>query len=184
MPAPKANQYGKGNKGGRGGPSKFKPEYIEIATRLCERGLTDAEIAGVLGVSEPTIHSWKLRHEEFALALKGSKVVTDEKVKASLLQRATGFERKVQKATASGKVVTIEEYYPPDVRAQQLWLQARDPEFKPVQQHKHTLGADDAFLRFLEHCERQGKAELEHKQLEHAPIDRAGAEDAEPAGEE
>jgi len=172
MPAAKANQYGKNNKGGKGGPSKFKPEYIEIATRLCARGLTDAEIAEVLGVSEPTIHSWKLKHEEFALALKRSKVVIDEKVKESLLQRATGFERKVQKATASGRVVTIEEYFPPDVRAQQLWLQARDPEFRPVQEHKHTLSADDAFLRFLEHLEDQAKAE--QLQL----VDRAGVEDA------
>jgi len=52
MPAPTGNQYARGNKGGRGGPSKFEPEYIEIASRLCERGLTDAEIAEVLGVSE------------------------------------------------------------------------------------------------------------------------------------
>ena len=126
----------------------------------------------MLGVSEPTIHSWKLKHEEFALALKRSKVVIDEKVKESLLQRATGFERKVQKATASGRVVTIEEYFPPDVRAQQLWLQARDAEFKPVQEHKHTLSADDAFLRFLEHLEDQAKAE--QLQL----VDRAGVEDA------
>jgi hypothetical protein len=88
MPASKANQYGKGNKGGKGGPSKFRPEYIEIATRLCDRGLTDAEIAEVLGISEPAIHSWKLKHEEFALALKRSKVVIDEKVKESLLLTA------------------------------------------------------------------------------------------------
>src|SRR6185437_15273643 len=161
MPAPTRNQYAKANKGGKGGPSKFKPEYIEIAARLCERGLTDAEIAEVLGVSEPTIHSWKLRHEEFALALVRSKVVVDAEVKDSLLKRAKGFTRKVQKATASGKVVTVDEYFPPDVRAQQLWLQARDPEFKPVQEHKHRLSADDAFLRFLEHCEAQGKAERE-----------------------
>src|SRR5262249_19936661 len=111
-----------------------------------------------------------------ALALKRSKVVIDEKVKGSLLQRATGFERKVQKATASGKVVTVVEYFPPDVRAQQLWLQARDPEFKPVQKHKHTLSADDAFLRFLEHLDDQGRAEREQKQL----VDRANAVDVEP----
>src|SRR4029078_4378399 len=91
MPAPTRNKYATGNKGGRGGPSKFKPEYIEIATRLCERGLTDAELAEVLSVSEPTIHAWKLKHEEFALALQRSKRIVDAEVKDSLLKRAKGF---------------------------------------------------------------------------------------------
>src|SRR5262249_18499868 len=135
----------------------------------------------VLGVSEPTIHAWKLKHEEFALALKRSKVVIDEKVKESLLQRATGFDRKVEKATASGKVVTVVEYFPPDVRAQQLWLQARDPEFRPVTERKHTLTADDAFLRFLEHCEARGKAE-QAKLIEHQVEDAVVIED-DPSGE-
>jgi hypothetical protein len=37
MPAQKANQYAKGNKGGRGGPSKYKPEFIDIAQALRKR---------------------------------------------------------------------------------------------------------------------------------------------------
>ena len=49
MAAPKDNQYAKGNKGGKGGRSKYKPEYVEIATRLCERGLIEAGIPVVLG---------------------------------------------------------------------------------------------------------------------------------------
>jgi uncharacterized protein YjcR len=85
MPAPRDTQYAKGNKGGKGGPSKFQPEYIEIATRLCVRGLTDGDIAEVLGVSERTIHSWKLQHEEFAAALKRSK----EQAKPSWRRRSS-----------------------------------------------------------------------------------------------
>jgi len=178
MPAPTGNQYARGNKGGRGGPSKFEPEYIEIASRLCERGLTDAEIAEVLGVSESTISAWKLRHEEFALALTRSKEQSNAIVEASLFRRANGFEREAEKATASGKKVTIKEYFPPDVAAQRLWLQNRMPEvYREKVEQKHTLSADDAFLRFLEHCEEQGKIELqEHKQL----VDRTNAVDVEP----
>ena len=37
-------------------------------------------------------------------------------------------------------------------------------------------GADDAFLRFLEHLDDQGRAEREQKQL----VDRANAVDVEP----
>jgi predicted transcriptional regulator len=113
MPAPKSNHYAKGNKGGKGGPGKFQSEYIEIAARLCERGLTDEDIAEVLGVSERTIHSWKLRHEEFAAALKRNKELANAIVEASLFKRANGFEHEVEKATASGKKVTIKEYFPP-----------------------------------------------------------------------
>ena len=172
MPAPTGNQYAKANKGGKGGPSKFKPEYIEIATRLCERGLTDAEIAEVLGVSEPTIHSWKLKHEEFALALTRSKEQANAIVEASLFKRANGFEREVDKATASGKKVTIKEYFPPDVAAQRLWLQNRMPEvYREKVEQKHTLSSDDAFLKFLEHLDDQGRAKREQKQL----VDRANA---------
>ena len=175
MPAPTGNQYARGNKGGRGGPSKFEPEYIEIASRLCERGLTDAEIAEVLGVSESTISAWKLRHEEFALALTRSKEQSNAIVEASLFRRANGFEREAEKATASGKKVT--EYFPPDVAAQRLWLQNRMPEvYREKVEQKHTLSADDAFLRFLEHLDDQGRAEREQKQL----VDRANAVDVEP----
>jgi len=177
MPAPTGNQYARGNKGGRGGPSKFEPEYIEIASRLCERGLTDAEIAEVLGVSESTISAWKLRHEEFALALTRSKEQSNAIVEASLFRRANGFEREAEKATASGKKVTIKEYFPPDVAAQRLWLQNRMPEvYREKVEQKHTLSADDAFLRFVEHLDDQGRAEREQKQL----VDRANAVDVEP----
>jgi hypothetical protein len=38
MAAPKSNQYAKGNKEGKGGPSKYKPEFIDIAREaLCSR---------------------------------------------------------------------------------------------------------------------------------------------------
>jgi hypothetical protein len=94
-------------------------------------------------------------------------------VEASLFKRANGFEREVDKATASGKKVTLKEYFPPDVAAQRLWLQNRMPEvYREKVEQKHTLSADDAFLRFLEHCESQGKAE--QLQL----VDRAAVEDA------
>jgi predicted transcriptional regulator len=115
--APKGNTYATGNKGGKGGPSKYKPEYIDIATRLCDRGLTDAEIAEVLGVSEPTIHAWKLKHEEFALALKRTKDEANAIVEASLFKRANGFEKEVEKVFHTGKRMKVKEYFPPEAHS-------------------------------------------------------------------
>ena len=127
MPARRGNQYAKGNKGG-GAPTKYMPEYVDIAARLCEKGLIDGEIADVLGVCERTIHSWKLAHEEFSAALERSKGLVNDMVEQTLIMKAQGFERKVEKATASGKSVMINEYFPPDFSSIKLWLQNRMPD--------------------------------------------------------
>jgi transcription initiation factor TFIIIB Brf1 subunit/transcription initiation factor TFIIB len=166
MPAPKSNHYAKGNKGGKGGPGKFQSEYIEIAARLCERGLTDEDIAEVLGVSERTIHSWKLRHEEFAAALKRNKELANAIVEASLFKRANGFEHEVEKATASGKKVTIKEYFPPDVAAQRLWLQNRMPEvYREQREIKSVHSVEEGFLSYLQRLDDKAKLERETGQL-------------------
>jgi hypothetical protein len=156
----------KGNKGGKGGPSKFQPEHIEIATRLCERGLTDENIAEVLGVNERTIHSWKLQHEEFAAAIKRTKGIVCDQVEESMLMRANGFERKVQKATASGKKVTINEYFPPDVAAGKFYLQHRRPEvFREQREVNQKIGIEQGFLTFLQKLDDKAKLERETGQL-------------------
>ena len=71
------------------------------------------EIAQTLNVTARTLRMWKVAHEEFAVALKRSKEVHDDMIEATLIMKANGYERKVQKATASGKVVTVNEYFPP-----------------------------------------------------------------------
>jgi hypothetical protein len=44
MPAPKGNQYAKGNKGGR--PSKYKPDYAETAGKLCAQPAPEGFVGG------------------------------------------------------------------------------------------------------------------------------------------
>jgi hypothetical protein len=48
MPAPKGNRNAKGNRGGHGGPEKYKPEFIELTQRGAEAGLTDAAAIGLV----------------------------------------------------------------------------------------------------------------------------------------
>src|SRR5690242_15932460 len=72
MPARKGNKNALGNKGGR--PSKYKPEYAETARKLCAQcGYTDLQLAKWFEVNVDTIYHWKLRHPEFAEALKVGK---------------------------------------------------------------------------------------------------------------
>ena len=59
MPAPKSNQYAKGNKS----KNKYKPEYAETARKLCARnGFIDIQLAEWFEVTEKTINNWKLAH--------------------------------------------------------------------------------------------------------------------------
>jgi transposase-like protein len=63
-----------------GRPSKYKPEFIEQAKKLCLLGATDMEIADFLEVNIVTLYRWKNEHEEFCNALKISKAVADDRV--------------------------------------------------------------------------------------------------------
>ena len=130
MPAPKGNQYAKGNKGG-GRPTLYKPQFAIMAQKACEAGFTDREIADLFGVSETTVNGWKIKHQEFSLALKAGKSPADDRVERSLYHRAVGYEHdSVKIFMAEGKPVyaPYREHYPPDTSAAFLWLKNRRPD--------------------------------------------------------
>lgn len=117
--------------GGR--PSKYKPEYNLAAEYMARNGLTDAEIAEKLGISEATITNWKNDYPEFLASLKRGKAEPDENVEKSLYQRAIGYDHKAVKifmpANAEAPVYAdYTEHWPPDVTAQIFWLKNRRPE--------------------------------------------------------
>jgi hypothetical protein len=172
MAAQKGNQYAKGNPGGCGGKTKYRPEYVSITRNLCARGLTDAEIADVLEVAETTLHAWKLKHEEFAEALRRTKGEANAIVEASLYKRANCFHYETERVTHGRKVV-VKEYALPDVGAQRLWLQNRMPEvYREQKEVKHQLSMDDAFLKFLDKMDERAKLERARnaRLIEHQPI--------------
>jgi hypothetical protein len=47
---------------------------------------------GYIFVSEATINNWRLKHEDFARALKAAKAPADDRVERSLYARANGYE--------------------------------------------------------------------------------------------
>ena len=130
MPAPKGNKNAVGNKGG-GAPPKYQPRFAQLAAVACQAGFTDQEVADLLGVSERTINTWKLRHVDFASALINGKPPADERVVQSLYNRALGFVR-------NGK------YFPPDVTACIFWLKNRRPdEWRDRHEQRHTIVQDN-----------------------------------------
>lgn len=126
-----------------GQPTKYKPEYCELAKNYAIMGATDEQIAVFLKVSVATIGNWKNKHPKFLEALKEGKAIADHEVIKSLRQRAIGYEHKEDKIFQyEGQPVRVPtiKHYPPDPMAAKLWLYNRDPEnWKDKREIDHTL---------------------------------------------
>lgn len=112
-------------------PSKYRPEFVEQATKLCKLGATDRELADFFKVSESTLNLWKLEHAEFSESLKRGKQEADERVEQSLYRRALGYSHDAVHVSNYQGAVTltpIVEHYPPDTTACIFWLKNRQPE--------------------------------------------------------
>lgn len=114
-------------------PELWEDGFAKVAEKAAVLGLTDAEIAEVLGVSVRTLHYWKYDHPELADALKIGKEQADERVERSLYQRATGYNVTEQQAVKvkvgqyeeSVEVVDVEKHINADTTAAIFWLKNR-----------------------------------------------------------
>jgi hypothetical protein len=108
--------------------SSYKPEFVAQAKKLAAHGLTDIEIADVLGVCKRTLYRWKSDYPEFAKAMKLGKKGPDDRVAASLFQRAVGYEHDAEKVFQhNGTIVRAKttEHIPASVTAAIFWLKNR-----------------------------------------------------------
>lgn len=113
-----------------GRPTKYKPEYVSQAAKLCRLGATDAQLADFFGVAVSTVALWKVQHKEFSDALSIPKEAADRAVEASLYKRAMGYEHdEVDIRVIEGQIVKTEirKFYPPDTTAAIFWLKNRRP---------------------------------------------------------
>lgn len=116
-----------------GRPTKFKPEFISQAVKLCALGATDQEMADFFGVDIRTLYRWKADNEEFCHALKAGKEVADERVERSLFQKAIGYEQEEVKIfMPAGREEPVYAPFrakvPPDTTAAIFWLKNRRPD--------------------------------------------------------
>jgi len=137
-------------------PSKYRPEFVTQAEKLCKLGATDIEIADFFGINVATLKRWKHEYLEFCAAIKAAKVEADDRVERSLFSRATGYEHdEVDIRVVKDRIVKtpIRKFYPPDTTAAIFWLKNRKPaEWRDKQELEHsgavtlTLSEDDAKL--------------------------------------
>jgi hypothetical protein len=111
-----------------GRPSSYDPKFVPIATKLCELGATDADLANAFECAVSTIALWKVKHKEFSDATKLPKAAADDRVEQSLYKRAMGYEAdETDIRVVNGVIVTtqVRKIYPPDTAAAIFWLKNR-----------------------------------------------------------
>jgi hypothetical protein len=113
-----------------GRPSKYQPQFAVQATKLCQLGATDIELADFFEVSTSTLYLWKATYPEFSEALKSGKEASDNRVERSLFARATGYtfdSVKIFQYEGEPVEVPYREHVPPDTTAAIFWLKNRKP---------------------------------------------------------
>lgn len=137
-----------------GRPTKYKPEYVEQARKLCALGATDAQLADFFKVSVSTVSLWKCVHEEFSESLKAFKEKADELVEQSLYRRAMGYEHDETDIRVVGTRLVktpMRKHYPPDTTAAIFWLKnRRSQEWRDRQDVEHTGGIVIEVVKFAD----------------------------------
>lgn len=163
MGAPKGNNYAEG----KGGPSKYKPEFDNQAYKLCLLGATDKDLADFFEVDESTINNWKIDHESFFESIKEGKLITDMTIAEKLKNRAEGavikkdvaIKYKTGRFEEDIKIITLEEELPPDTTALIFWLKNRAGKYwRDKQEFDHTTKGEKITMTEEEYAERLAKA--------------------------
>lgn len=123
-------------------PSKFKPEFVEQAAKLCKLGATDIEVADFFEINVATLNRWKNENQAFCESLKAGKAPADERVERSLFARATGYSFDAVKIFNHQGVIVeapYREHVAPDTTACIFWLKNRKPaEWRDKQDVEHS----------------------------------------------
>ena len=126
-----------------GRPSKFE-QVKDMLYKMASYGMTDKQMADVVGVSEQTVNNWKLKDPNFLESLKAEKEIADARVERSLFERATGYshaEDKIFNDNGTPLVVPTVKHYAPDTTAAIFWLKNRKPrEWRDKQDIEHSGG--------------------------------------------
>jgi len=98
---------------------------LEEVREWAEKGLTDAEMMKLLGISHQSFYKYKDEYSEFADALKVGKSFADDLVEQALYKSALGYYYEEETVTNKGEVVSVRKYSKPSNTAQIFWLKNR-----------------------------------------------------------
>ena len=155
--APFGNERALGNRGG-GRKTVYSPKMAAVARKCCERGMTDIEVADMLGIGLATLYRWKLENPAFSRAFKLGKAEADDRVERSLYSRAVGYSYLAEKPVMTRygqRTMRYRQHIPPDTAAAVWYLKNRRPDrWRDAHRHEHVTNPyahieDAAELRAL-----------------------------------
>lgn len=145
--APPGNKRAHGNRGG-GRKTVYNTRMAAVARKCCERGLTDVEVADMLGIGLATLYRRKVEHPAFWKAFRLGKTKADDRVERSLYSRAVGYDYIAEKPvmTRHGqKTMRYRAHVPPDTAAAVWYLKNRRPDrWRDSFRHEHIASPYDA----------------------------------------
>lgn len=111
------------NKGGR--PTKYKEAFNDQVFEMALLGLSDSQMANIIGITEQTLNNWKTEHPMFFESLTQGKEDADGKVAKAMYKRALGLTIIEEALTKDGQIVQLRKELPPDTPAAKHWLANR-----------------------------------------------------------
>ena len=116
----------------------ISPEGLMLIECWARDGLSKAEVATKIGVSQKTFWEWRKYHEELEEALSKGREVIDYEVENALKKIALGCEKRVMKTTTTNipdengnffcKTEMTVETVLPNATACMAWLNNRNPD--------------------------------------------------------
>jgi hypothetical protein len=144
----------------KGRPTRYRPEYADQARQAYELGAIDEDIARLFDVDISTFYRWRHAHADFAAACVTGREHADDRVEASLYQRACGYDYTAERAFMFSTwtdplIVRFSRRVLADPRAAMQWLRVRRPEAWRIKEDdaKEVLAEvlEEAFARVAEH---------------------------------
>lgn len=126
---------------------------LTLLTGWARSGLSNAQIAKNMGVSETAFYDWKSKHTDISEAIQKGKEVVDFEMENALFNRAMGQEiieeKTYMKDDGTGKKVKhvekVKKQLPSDATSMIFWLKNRQPDrWNDRRQIEHSghVGAD------------------------------------------
>ncbi len=116
------------------------PSAPEIVKAIAMQGVTDDELAFMMGLPPKTIKGWRKIYADFDAALEEGRTIADLQVIEALHKKAIGYEYEKTGVSKDGNDYAYTHVVEPETNAIKFWLQNRDPKRWNVAQHVQMTG--------------------------------------------
>lgn len=116
-----------------GRPTKFKPVFLSMVTKLCLLGDTNIGVAKALGISEATFKNYMRDYPEFLASVKRGREDAAAAMANSLYHRGLGYSHPEEVVQYDARLqqwtrTKTRKHYPPDATSMIYWLKNRYPD--------------------------------------------------------